>query len=149
LPPREGSLHTDKLCSVHKQRWQNLLHDFGWQSHCGLKLEVSHTNFITLIISTVNYPLRSKQGASPVLPAFTADGFIWEFRAGSRQPHPIGLFIRGATLCSSLSPQGDVIGNIPSFCRNSEYLKLLPTTPTHLPLRIPTLTHGVLQATRR
>jgi len=52
----------------------------------------------------VSYPAL-KGGASPVLPAFTADGFIWELRAGSRQPHPAPLVKERATL----------IGNIPIF----------------------------------
>jgi len=63
-------------------------------------------------------------GASPVPPAFTANDFIREFRAGSRQPHPIGLFIRWATHCPSLPPHGDVIGNIPIFSKDLKYLKL-------------------------
>ena len=39
-----------------------------------------------------------KCGASPIPSAFTADDFIRELRAGSRQPHPIGLVIRWAKL---------------------------------------------------
>ena len=45
----------------------------------------------------VSYPAL-KGGASPIPSAFTADDFIWEFRAGSRQPHPDGLIIRRAKL---------------------------------------------------
>jgi len=71
----------------------------------------------------VTYPAL-KCGASPVPSAFTADDFIREFRAGSRQPHPIRLFIRWATFHPSLSPHGDVTGNIPILSGNLKYLKL-------------------------
>ena len=76
-----------------------------------------------LVIANVTYPAL-KCGASPVPPAFMADGFIREFRAGSPQPHPIGLFIRWATHCPSLPPHGDIIGNIPIFSKDLKYLKL-------------------------
>jgi len=61
----------------------------------------------------VSYP-SFKGGASPVPPAFTADGFIWELRAGSRQPHPAPLVKEWATRYPTL-PLGGVIGNIPIF----------------------------------
>ncbi len=45
-----------------------------------------------------------KCGASPVPPAFTADSFIREFRAGSRQPHSTPLVKEWAKHSITLSP---------------------------------------------
>ena len=78
-----------------------------------------------------------KCGASPVPPTFTADGFMWEFRAGSPQPHPIGLFIRWATLHPSLSPYGDIIGNFPIFSRDFKVFKSTANNPFPPPLAYP------------
>ncbi|RLE41481.1 hypothetical protein DRJ19_05780 [Candidatus Woesearchaeota archaeon] len=78
---------------------------------------LSRDDFVAL----VSYPTL-KCGASPVPPAFTAKASCGS-SGGSQLPHPMPLVKAWATLCPSLLLMG-VIGNIPSFRRNSEYLNL-------------------------
>jgi len=76
----------------------------------------------------VSYPAL-KGGASPVPPAFTADGFIRELRAGSRQPTPL---VKERAMPSPFSGRillRLVIGNVPCLKTVNVYLSLTAIHP--------------------